>query len=107
MPPRKKAGRSRTRTTNVGARRRSPTGDGVVVFSPTPVLTVTIEAGANNHPELHIHAGGQGFWVARMIARLGLKVTLCAPFGGDTGRLLQRLVADEGVQLKGPEIAGT
>ncbi|HMC64599.1 MAG TPA: PfkB family carbohydrate kinase [Gemmataceae bacterium] len=79
----------------------------IAVFSPTPLLTVTIEARSDGGPELHIHAGGQGFWVARMVARLGVPVTLCAPFGGDTGRLLKTLVAAEDVQLCGVEIAGS
>lgn len=59
----------------------------IAVFSPTPLLTVTIEARSDGGPELHVHAGGQGFWVARMIARLGEPVALCAPFGEDAGTL--------------------
>src|SRR5581483_11719386 len=37
----------------------------IAVVSPSLWLTVTIEAGAGG-PEVHLHAGGQGFWVARM-----------------------------------------
>jgi 1-phosphofructokinase len=70
---------------------------GITIFAPTPLLTVTMEAKSDGRAELHIHAGGQGFWVARMIARLGERVTLCTPLGGDTGRLLKTLMADEGV----------
>ena len=33
--------------------------------------------------EVHLHAGGQGFWVARMLAELGTDVVFCATFGGD------------------------
>ena len=88
------------------AKRSSPSASGITVYSPTPLLTVTIEARSDGQPELHIHAGGQGFWVARMIARLGEKVTLCAPFGGDTGRLLKTLITEEQVQLNGIDIAG-
>jgi 1-phosphofructokinase len=79
----------------------------VTVFCPTPLLTVTIEAGCDAGPELHVHAGGQGFWVARMVARLGRTAVLCAPFGGDAGRLLQILIADEKLQVKGVAVAGT
>jgi 1-phosphofructokinase len=79
----------------------------IVVFCPTPILTVTIEASASGAPELHLHAGGQGFWVARMAARLGGNVALCAPFGHEAGRILRHLIADEMVQVKGVEIAGT
>ena len=79
----------------------------ITVFSPTPLLTVTIESQAEGHPELHIHAGGQGFWTARMIARLGVDVVLCCPLGGDTGRLLRTLIAREDVHVEAIEIAGT
>jgi len=79
----------------------------IAVFCPTPILTVTIEASAAGGAELHLHAGGQGFWVARMAARLGGSVALCAPFGGDTGRILRHLIADEKVRVRGIEIAGS
>jgi 1-phosphofructokinase len=81
-------------------------GGAIVVFSPTPVLTVTIETRPDDVPDLHVHPGGQGFWVARMIARLGVDVTLCAPLGGDTGRLLKTLIPDERIRLVGTDIAG-
>ena len=38
----------------------------LAVFGPSPLLTVTIEPGADR-PEVHLHAGGQGFWVARLV----------------------------------------
>jgi hypothetical protein len=57
---------------------RSPAADeGVAVIAPSPVLTITVEP----DDEIHLHAGGQGFWVARMIARLGVPVTLCCALG--------------------------
>ena len=59
----------------------------VVVFSPSPLLTITIENGVAGPPEIHLHAGGQGFWVARMVAGIGVPVALCGPFGDDTGRV--------------------
>ena len=55
--------------------RRQPAGR-LAVFAPSPVLTVTIEAGPDR-PEVHLHPGGQGFWVARMAANLGAEVVLC------------------------------
>lgn len=76
----------------------------VLVFSPTPLLTVTVEQQAGeSEPEIHLHAGGQGVWVARMVATLGLPVTLCAPFGDDSGRVLRALVEAEGVSVRGIE----
>lgn len=73
--------------------------EGVVVISPTPRLTVTIERGTDDEPEIHLHAGGQGVWVARMAALLGAPATLCAPFGGETGRVLPLLLEDDGVTV--------
>lgn len=71
---------------------------GVLVFAPSPLLTVTIESRASE-PDVHLHAGGQGVWVARMVATLGVPVRLCGCFGGETGLLLQILVEREGVDL--------
>jgi 1-phosphofructokinase len=71
----------------------------LVVFAPALVLTVTIERRGEDDAELHLHAGAQGFWVARMAAELGASVTLCTALGGETGRVLEALVADERVEL--------
>lgn len=79
--------------------RKAGASPSVAVFDPSPLLTVTIEAGTGESPEIHLHAGGQGFWVSRMIARLNVPVTLCAPFGDDTGRVLRSLVEAEGVRV--------
>lgn len=81
--------------------------DSVAVFAPSPLLTVTIEAGPGDARELHLHAGGQGFWVARMVARLGVPVALCCPLGGDAGRVLKVLIEAEGVDSRGVQIAGS
>jgi 1-phosphofructokinase len=71
----------------------------VVVFAPGILLTITLEAGTAENEELHMHAGGQGFWVTRMVNGLGIPVTLCAPFGGETGRVLLELVEAEDVMV--------
>ena len=70
----------------------------VCVFMPSPVLTITIE-NLGDGDQHHIHAGGQGFWIARMIRRLGLAVWLAAPLGGDTGAVLRHLIEREEVGL--------
>ncbi|HET8975050.1 MAG TPA: PfkB family carbohydrate kinase [Solirubrobacterales bacterium] len=67
----------------------------LVVFDPSPALTVTVESG----PDIHLHGGGQGFWVARMAARLGAEVRLCVPLGGETGQVLSPLLAAEGITV--------
>ena len=66
---------------------------------PAPPLTVTIESKADgsDDDEIHVHAGGQGFWIARLVAELGVEVVLCGSFGGETGRVAKALITDEGV----------
>ena len=78
-------------------RRAAPTqpwAGRIVVFAPSPLLTVTIEPGGDR-PEVHLHAGGQGFWVARLAATLGAEVVLCSALGGEPGRVLDGLIAGE------------
>lgn len=74
--------------------------DRVMVFASAPILTVTIEQQTSG-AELHVHPGGQGVWQARMIAALGVPVTLCAALGGETGDVLARqLEAEDGIDLR-------
>ena len=40
----------------------------LVVLAPSPLLTITVEVEHDTREELHLHAGGQGLWVARMAA---------------------------------------
>lgn len=70
-----------------------------MVFTPAPQLTITIEQPADA-VELHVHPGGQGIWQARMITSLDVSVTLCACVGGEVGRVLEPLIAAEGVTLR-------
>jgi 1-phosphofructokinase len=81
----------------------SPT---VVVLAPDPLLTVTVEAGPDGD-EVHLHPGGQGFWIAKMAAALGAQVTLCGPFGGETGAVVRDLMARADVALAAVEVAGS
>jgi 1-phosphofructokinase len=71
----------------------------VVIFCPAPQLTVTVELGADG-PDIHLHAGGQGVWQARMIASLGGRVTLCTALGGEVGQVLHPLIAAEGIEVR-------
>jgi 1-phosphofructokinase len=59
----------------------------VAVLAPSPLLTVTIEPGTDRL-EVHLHAGGQGFWVARLAATLGVEVVSCCALSGEPGRIL-------------------
>lgn len=78
-----------------------------MVLGPMPLLTVTIEPGAGpDHPEVHLHAGGQGVWAARMARILGARVQLCAALGGESGLVIRGLVGAQGIGLRGVAMAG-
>ncbi len=79
----------------------------LVVFAPSPILTVTIEPSATTQPEIHLHGGGQGFWVARMAALLGADVTLCCALGGEPGAVLRALMARERIEVRSVEASGS
>ena len=82
---------------------------GVCVFTPAPLFTITIEQPEELPAEVHFHAGGQGIWVARMAASLGAQTTLCGPFGGEAGLVARMLIEAEGVTVLGvdaPEANG-
>lgn len=70
----------------------------VVIFAPSPVLTVTVED-LEGRADIHIHAGGQGVWQARMLTALGSSVKMCAVFSGETGKVVRHLISDEGVKV--------
>ena len=70
-----------------------------MIFAPSPVLTVTVEDHPEE-PEVHIYAGGQGVWQARMLLRMGIDVTMCCILTGEAGRVLGHLLEDEGITVK-------
>ena len=43
----------------------------VTVFGPNPLLSVIIEARGDGADDVHLHAGGQGVWVARTASGAG------------------------------------
>jgi 1-phosphofructokinase len=65
----------------------------VTVFGPHPMLSIAIEslteAGGD---DIHLHAAGQGVWVARMAAELGAEPVLCGFIGGEIGTVLRPLL---------------
>lgn len=71
----------------------------VAIFGPDPLLSVTIEARAGAD-ELHLHPAGQGVWVARAVAALGGRPILCGLMGGETGAVLEGLLARAGIELR-------
>ena len=71
----------------------------ICVFSPGLRLTVTVENGPRGE-EIHLHPGGQGYWLARSIERLGTPVVLCAAVGGEVGDVLIPLLESQtGIEL--------
>ncbi len=80
----------------------------VSIFSPSISLTVTIESGREDVPdEIHIHPGGQGFWVARMLRHLGERPLLCGPIGGEVGAVILGLVEQWGIEISPMEMNGS
>jgi len=78
----------------------------VAVFAPVLLLHVELERDADGAVEVHLHAGGQGYWVARMAAVLGAEAALCAPVGGETGDVVSHLLAGEPVELRSVPFKG-
>ncbi|MEX5636243.1 1-phosphofructokinase family hexose kinase [Parafrankia sp. FMc2] len=71
-----------------------------MVFAPSPLLTVTIEARPDGASDIHLHAGGQGVWIAHLMMVLDVEARLCAPFGGETGEVLLTLLGRSGVAVR-------
>ena len=80
----------------------------VMVFGPGPFVSITIErtvTGADGD-EVHVHAAGQGVWVARAAARLDAHVELVTTSGGEHGRVLDVLLADEPFEVTAVAVSG-
>ena len=78
----------------------------VAIFGPHPMLSITIEAlTGEGGDEIHLHAAGQGVWVARMTAELGATPVLCGFIGGETGAVLRPLLERMDAELRLVETA--
>jgi 1-phosphofructokinase len=65
------------------------------------MLSITVEAlTAAGGDDIHLHAAGQGVWVARMAAELGARPVLCGFIGGETGTVLRPLLEQMDVELR-------
>jgi 1-phosphofructokinase len=71
----------------------------VAVLAPLLYLTVTVESETGGE-SLHMHPGGQGFWIARMLESLGCDAALVAPIGGEVGEVLAALLPGWGIELE-------
>jgi 1-phosphofructokinase len=69
----------------------------IAVFAPALLLTVEIHSTANDADEIHLHPGGQGYWISKMIQALGATPLPCAAVGGEAGHALSALVAADGL----------
>jgi 1-phosphofructokinase len=76
-------------------------GGKVAVFGPHPMLSITVEAlTSDGGDEIHLHAAGQGVWVARMASELGASPVLCGFIGGETGTVLRPLLEQMHIELR-------
>lgn len=80
----------------------------VCVFAPAVLLSIIVEPLGNADGaidgDVHLHPGGQGFWIARMLAELGERPVLCGPVGGESGRAIEALMEAWGVPFQGAHI---
>lgn len=78
-----------------------PASGKVAIFGPHPMLSVTVEAlTADGGDDIHLHAAGQGVWVARMAAELGAAAALCGFIGGESGAVLRPLLGQLPIELR-------
>ena len=74
-------------------------GHQIAIFAPSVWVSVTVEAGPDEDDDIHLHAAGQGIWIARMLRRLGEEPVICAPVGGEGGEAFQGLTQKWGIGL--------
>jgi 1-phosphofructokinase len=72
----------------------------VAIFGPHPLLSITVEQRGGDADEIHLHAGGQGVWVARMAAEMGADPIVCGFCGGETGEVLRPLLEALPVEMR-------
>lgn len=80
--------------------------ESAMVLAPDPILTITVESGERDRDEIHVHAGGQGYWIARMCGELGVGTTLVGPYGGEIGTLARHLADGAGLAVAASSTAG-
>jgi 1-phosphofructokinase len=65
------------------------------------MLSITVESlTSDGGDDFHLHAAGQGVWVARMAAELGARPVLCGFIGGEVGEVLRPLLERESFDLR-------
>ena len=85
----------------------------VLAAAPSVSVEIVDEPGDDEHDgdgrtAIHLHAGGQGAWVASMAAALGAEVIMCSPLGGEFGEPLRHLLTVDGITVRDTSLeAGT
>ncbi|MEP1124300.1 MAG: PfkB family carbohydrate kinase [Ilumatobacter sp.] len=72
----------------------------VAVFAPAMLLSVEVHRTGDGADEVHLHAGGQGYWIARMVQALGARPIPCAAVGGESGIALRAIVEADGLDAR-------
>lgn len=72
----------------------------VAVFAPALLLSIELHRASDEHDEVHLHAGGQGYWIARMIQALGARPIPCAAVGGEPGHALRSIIEADGLDAR-------
>jgi 1-phosphofructokinase len=72
----------------------------VAVFAPALLLLIEIHRNSGAANDVHLHAGGQGYWVARMIRALGVRAIPCSPVGGEPGNALRAITVADGLDAR-------
>lgn len=76
------------------------------VMAPGLLLTITIERATGDpatesrpSAEIHVHAGGQGVWLSRMLRRMGHHPVLVTAIGGETGAVALDILRRDGLHV--------
>jgi 1-phosphofructokinase len=78
----------------------------IAVFAPALVLLIELERDAEGSVDVHLHPGGQGYWVARMLRALGGRPIVCAPVGGEAGGVVTDLMNRDRADLRSVPMRG-
>ena len=78
----------------------SGAGASVAVFAPALLLLIEIHRNTDESNDVHLHAGGQGYWVSRMIQALGVRAVPCSTVGGEPGTALREIIVADGLDAR-------
>jgi 1-phosphofructokinase len=76
-------------------------GPRMAVIAPSPIVTVTVEQVTTGHPEIHFHPGVRASEWRGWRPASARRMVLCAPIGGESGRVLKALLVKDGIELRG------